>query len=57
MFETMTGFLWFFYIGLALIVGGILFEEKLVRFEGWIWSNLTRHRADGKNRRVQHGKM
>ena len=33
MFETMTGFLWFFFIGLALIVGGILFEEKLIAWE------------------------
>ena len=33
MFETMSSFLWFFFIFLAMIVFGILFEEKLIAFE------------------------
>lgn len=33
MFSTMGSFLTFFFITLALIVLGILFEEKLIRFE------------------------
>ena len=42
MFETMTGFLWFFFIMLALIVVGILFEKKLVAFECWICRTVRR---------------
>lgn len=33
MFETMSGFLWFFFVGLGLITLGIAYEEKLVAFE------------------------
>lgn len=36
MFETMTGFYIFFFIGLAAIVLGIVFEEKLVALESWL---------------------
>ena len=51
MFETMTGFLWFFFIGMALIVGGILFEEKLVALECWICRTVWRLVQKG----VRHG--
>lgn len=33
MFPTMKSFLIFFFVMLALIVLGILFEEKLIEFE------------------------
>ena len=33
MFETMQSFLAFFFPTLALIILGILFEEKLIAFE------------------------
>lgn len=33
MFESMTGFLIFFFVVLALILLGILFEEYLIAFE------------------------
>lgn len=33
MFPTMKSFLIFFFITLALIILGILFEEKLIEFE------------------------
>ena len=36
MFETMSSFLWFFFGSFALIVLGILFEEKLIQFENYI---------------------
>ena len=36
MFETISGFLWFFIPTLALICVGIVFEDKLVRFENAI---------------------
>lgn len=37
MFETMSNFLWFFFIGFGLIILGIIFEEKLIRLEDTIW--------------------
>ena len=37
MFETMSSFLWFFFIGFGLIILGILFEEKLIALENTIW--------------------
>lgn len=37
MFATMSSFLWFFFIMLALIIAGILFEEKLIQFENFIY--------------------
>lgn len=42
MFETMSGFLWFFFIGLGLITAGILFEEKLVAFETWLFGKIRK---------------
>lgn len=36
MFETMGQFYAFFFPTLALIILGIVFEEKLVAFERWI---------------------
>ncbi len=37
MFETMQGFLAFFIPTLALIIIGIIFEEKLIWLEDTIW--------------------
>lgn len=37
MFETMSSFLWFFFIGFGLIILGIIFEEKLIWLEDTIW--------------------
>ena len=37
MFETMSSFLWFFFIGFCLIILGIIFEEKLIALENTIW--------------------
>ncbi len=37
MFETMSSFLWFFFIGFGLIVLGIIFEKKLIWLEDTIW--------------------
>lgn len=37
MFETMQSFLAFFIPTLALIIFGIIFEEKLIRLEDTIW--------------------
>ena len=33
MFETMSGFLWFFLIGFVAIMLGITFKERLVALE------------------------
>lgn len=38
MFESMTSFLVFFFASLALIVLGILFEEKLIQFEDFLFT-------------------
>lgn len=38
MFESMSGFLWFFFVSLALIVLGILFEERLIQFEDFLFT-------------------
>ena len=46
MFETMQSFLTFFFPALALIVLGILFEEKLIAFENKLFAALF-----GKRRR------
>lgn len=40
MFETMQGFLAFFIPTLALIILGIIFEEKLIRFERALWFGI-----------------
>lgn len=40
MFETMQGFLAFFIPTLALIILGIIFEEKLIRFERALWVGI-----------------
>ena len=37
MFETMQGFLAFFIPTLAMIIIGIIFEEKLIALENTIW--------------------
>ena len=36
MFETMSGFLWFFIPTLIAILIGIVIEQKLIRFENRI---------------------
>ena len=49
MFETMQGFLAFFIPTLALIILGIIFEEKLIRFEravlAWIRHKIQKRRT------------
>lgn len=40
MFETMGQFCAFFFPTLALIILGIIFEEKLIRFERKVFSAL-----------------
>ncbi len=67
MFETMQGFLAFFIPTLALIILGIIFEEKLIRFEralrvgilmtvrDWAEDKLARQRVE--DRRRVYGKM
>jgi len=40
MFETMQSFLAFFFPTLALIILGILFEEKLIAFEQKLFAAL-----------------
>lgn len=51
MFETMSGFLWFFFVGLGLITLGIACEEKLVAFEKTL---LRAIRKVWKERRRAH---
>lgn len=40
MFESMSAFLWFFFITLGLSVLSVLFEEKLIAFEGRVFAFL-----------------
>lgn len=40
MFLTMKSFLIFFFVMLALIVLGILFEEYLIAFENAVWKTV-----------------
>ena len=42
MFETMGAFYAFFFPTLGVIILGIIFEEKLVRFERWLRSKIRR---------------
>ena len=42
MFETMQSFLAFFFPTLALIIAGILFEEKLIAFEQRVLQRLRK---------------
>ena len=42
MFSSLETFNVFFFIGLALIVLGVLFEEKLIEVEDKIFSKFTR---------------
>jgi len=61
MFETVQGFLAFFIPTLALIILGIIFEEKLIRFERalWVWILMTvRDWAEDKlaRQRVESGR-
>ena len=51
MFETMQSFLAFFFPTLALIILGILFEEKLIAFE----QKLFGKRASGKKQAAVSG--
>lgn len=45
MFETMQAFLAFFFPTLALIILGIVFEEKLIAFEQRVLAKLRREDA------------
>lgn len=47
MFETMQSFLAFFIPTLALIILGIIFEEKLIAFENSVFSK-TKERMNKK---------
>ena len=42
MFETMQGFLAFFIPTLALIILGIIFEEKLIAFENKLFRAIRK---------------
>ena len=48
MFETMQSFLAFFFPTLALIILGILFEEKLIAFEQKLFASLFGKRGAAK---------
>ena len=50
MFETMQSFLAFFFPTLALIILGILFEEKLIAFE----ERLAQRLFGKKNKRSEN---
>lgn len=49
-FETMGSFYWFFFPTLAAIIVGIIFEEKLVRFENRICRFIKRAFTRGKTK-------
>ena len=49
MFETMHSFLFFFIPTLALIICGIIFEERLIAFEQKIKNALTKKPAEKSN--------
>jgi len=51
MFGSMHAFLFFFLPVLALILLGILFEEKLIAFESRVFAVLF-HKVPAKNRTV-----
>ena len=55
MFETMQSFLAFFFPTLALIILGILFEEKLIAFEQKLFAKLFGKRASGKKQAAVSG--
>lgn len=40
MFETMSGFMWFFIPALALILGGIAYEDKLIALEDKVFTKI-----------------
>ena len=51
MFETMQSFLAFFCPTVALIILGILFEEKLIAFENRVLEIVLRHIRSKRNRK------
>ena len=55
MFETMQSFLCFFFPTLALIILGILFEEKLIQFEHFICRLVARrlHKIHARKERAK----
>ena len=58
MFETMQGFLAFFIPVFALIILGIIFEEKLIRFEQAVWVGIlmtVRDWAEDKLKKESEG--
>lgn len=54
MFETMQSFLAFFFPTLALIILGILFEEKLIAFEKWVMKSILESIRSKRNRKSNH---
>jgi len=52
MFETMSSFLWFFFIFLALIVIGILFEEELIAIEEAIGETVRQFIRSKRNHKT-----
>ena len=54
MFETMQSFLAFFFPTLALIILGILFEEKLIAFEQKLFAALFGKRGTAKPQPAAH---
>lgn len=49
MFESMSAFLWCFFIAFGLILTGILFEEKLIAFEDAVWEIIRRFIHNKRN--------
>lgn len=54
MFETMQSFLAFFFPTLALIILGILFEEKLIAFERFVIKTVLDSIRSKRNRKSNH---
>ena len=52
MFATLESFSIFFFIGLALIVLGVIFEEKLIAIENKIAKKVRRKKAIRKHASV-----
>lgn len=49
MFATLESFSIFFFIGLALILLGVIFEEKLIEFESRIAKKVIRKKSGRKH--------
>ncbi len=53
MFATLESFSIFFFIGLALIILGVIFEEKLIAVENKIAKNIRRKKYAKKQAAVK----